>query len=576
MTRGDTMTDSAQSLHLRHRAESALRERIKLSPEQFSAMSVEAAQHKLHDLQVHQIELEMQNEELRRIQAELDTSQARYFDFYDLAPVGYCTISAAGLVEQANLTAAALLGVTRADLQGQSLTCFILPDDQDAFYLFRQAAIGSHQPQTCELRLVNQLGEQIWALLQALSATDETGVKHLRIVLSNITERKATEAALEAARLKAEAASSAKSRFLASASHDLRQPAHALGMFVARLAQLPHDAHTSHLVDCIHESVRAMQDMLDGFFDLSQLDAKQTHITRVAFPISSVFDQLRHGLASAATDKGLRLRFRPSMAWVESDPGLLNRVLLNLVVNAVRYTQRGSVLVACRPTRDGTQLRLEVRDSGIGIAPHFHEDIFQEFFQIDNPERDPNKGLGVGLSIVARACRLLKHPIVVRSAPGYGTCFTVTVPLAPARPGGTYEDVNGLAPQTGFDGLRVLLVEDDAMGRAGVANLLTSWGCSVTTADGARAACDLYQQDQPPHIIISDYRLGGGINGIEAMAMLSALSGQRVAACLISGDTDANVRAQAQAAGLTLLHKPVRPAKLRSVIRHLIQPRPAP
>jgi CheY-like chemotaxis protein len=229
------------------------------------------------------------------------------------------------------------------------------------------------------------------------------------------------------------------------------------------------------------------------------------------------------------------------------------------------------VLVACRPTNDGSQLRIEVRDSGVGIVPEHHEDIFQEFFQIDNPQRDRSKGLGVGLSIVERACRLMEHPLAMRSAPGRGTCFTVTVPLVQARVGGKYEEPTHLASQDEFVGLRVLLIEDDALGRVGLSSLLASWGCSVKTVEGAQAADELYRQEKAPNMIISDFRLGGGVNGIEAVGMVRGATGQTIAACLISGDTDAKVRDQAQAAGLTLLQKPVRPAKLRSLMRHLVK-----
>jgi len=401
------------------------------------------------------------------------------------------------------------------------------------------------------------------------SSISYDGAPAVHLAVRDITQRKAIEAVLEAARSRAESSSQAKSRFLASASHDLRQPAHALGLFVARLAELPSDAQTRHLVDCMDASVRAMQDMLDGFFDISRLESEQTEIKKVGFPIQAVFEQLGNGFASAASDKGLRLRFRPSTAWVESDPGLLHRILLNLVSNAVRYTQQGSVLVACRPTRDGSRLRIEVRDSGVGIAAQHHENIFQEFFQIDNLQRDRSKGLGVGLSIVDRACRLLEHPLVMHSAPGSGTRFTLTVPVAPAQAGRKHEQTTEVATSVEFDGLRVLLIEDDALGRVGLASLLESWGCTVLAADGAQAGCKLFRRDQVPDIIISDFRLGGGVNGIEAVDMLSAAAGRRIAACLVSGDTDAGVRQKAQAAGLTLLQKPVRPAKLRSLVRHL-------
>lgn len=195
--------------------------------------------------------------------------------------------------------------------------------------------------------------------------------------------------------------------------------------------------------------------------------------------------------------------------------------------------------------------------------------IFQEFFQVNNSQRDRRMGLGVGLSIVERACRLLDHRLVMQSAPGCGTRFTLTMPMALAQPGGWPLENTELVRGREFDGLRVLLVEDDVLGRVGMADLLESWGCTVLAAEGAQAGCDLLRPDQPLDIIISDFRLGGGINGIEAVAMLRAAAGRRIAACLVSGDTDADLGQQAEAAGLTLLKKPVRPANLRSLMRQL-------
>ena len=227
------------------------------------------------------------------------------------------------------------------------------------------------------------------------------------------------------------------------------------------------------------------------------------------------------------------------------------------------------MLVACRPTRDGSQLRIEVRDSGVGIAAEHHEKIFQEFFQVNNFQRDRRMGLGVGLSIVDRTCRLLDHRLAMQSAPGCGTRFTLTLPMALAQAWARPQENTELVRGREFDGLRVLLIEDDVLGRAGMADLLESWGCMVLAAEGAQAGCDLLRPDQPLDIIISDFRLGGGINGIEAVAMLRAAAGRRIAACLVSGDTDADLGQQAEAAGLTLLKKPVRPANLRSLMRQL-------
>ena len=517
---------------------------------------------------------EKEIEQRKQVGADLLDSEQRYRTLVEWT-VEAIVVHREGKLLYANPAAVSLFGAGSArDLIGISIHDLTHPEHRD-LVLRRLKTHGDDGPDSpmMEQKLARLDGATIYVEVKGTSISFD-GIPARLASLRDITERKAIEAAVDATRLKAEELSRSKSRFLTSASHDLRQPAHALGMFVARMAELPHDEQTKHLVASMDASVRAMQDMLDGFFDISRLDSEQTHVSLAAFPIQGILEKLRDSVGRAANDKGLRLRLRPSVHWVESDPGLLLRILLNLVNNAVRYTQQGTILVACRTTNDGTRLRIEVRDSGVGIPARHHEDIFQEFFQVDNPERDRSKGLGVGLSIVDRACRLLNHPLSMRSAPGAGTCITVTVPLASALPGPAQLDSNELGAQTSFDGLRVLLIEDDALGRDGLASLLASWGCRVMTADGAQAACDQCQQDHAPDIVISDFRLGGGINGIQAISSLNAVVGRPVAACLISGDTDVNVREQAKVAGLTLLQKPVRPAKLRSLIQHLVRNRP--
>jgi signal transduction histidine kinase/ActR/RegA family two-component response regulator len=375
-------------------------------------------------------------------------------------------------------------------------------------------------------------------------------------------------------RAEAERANLEKSRFLASASHDLRQPAHALGMFIDRLDQLTYDAQSKGLVVSAKAAVREMQDMLDDMFDLSRLDIKSTQTQIQSFPLNTLFDALRSGLANEATAKGLRFRVRPSEVWLRSDSTLLRRILLNLVNNSIRYTSSGSILVACRPTHGGTHARIEVWDSGIGIAPEDQEKVFQEFYQVANPQRNRKLGLGVGLSIVERCCRLLELPLSLQSVLGGGTRVTVTVPLTDAKPQVPDEDILRSSVPSILSGCKVMVIEDDEMGREALAGLLASWGYSVIAVEGAKMAADRLKKDQLPDIIISDLRLGDGINGIEAVRMLRSLADQKIPACVISGDTDGQVRQQVEAAGLILLSKPVRPAKLRSVLRHLTQVHP--
>ena len=367
----------------------------------------------------------------------------------------------------------------------------------------------------------------------------------------------------------AETATRAKSRFLAAASHDLRQPTHALGMFVARLAQLPHEPETHQLIGNLEASVQAMQDLLDALLDISRLDAQSVPVQVRPFALTDLFEQLGSSLALTADQKGLRLRVRPTAVWLHTDPALLMRILLNLLGNALRYTPSGTVLLACRTSTDGLHARIEVWDSGIGIAPKHHQNVFKEFYQVANHERDQGKGLGLGLNIVQRTANLLDLPIDLQSGLGCGTRFSVRVPLAPA---GTDHDRRAAQrpdPLAQLTGLVVLVVDDNALARDGLVSLLTSWGCVVGAAEGLAQALQHLEQGFMAQVIISDYRLGEGDNGIDAIGQLRLTAGLSIAACLMSGDTDPALILAAKHEGLTLLHKPVRPAKLRSLLRRL-------
>lgn len=380
------------------------------------------------------------------------------------------------------------------------------------------------------------------------------------------------ESALQLRKNEAEAASRAKSRFLAAASHDLRQPAHALGLFVARLQQLPQDAPTRELVAGVDASVHALQDMLDAFFDYSRLDSQLTHANPRSFDLNPMFDSLHTSFAGTAQQRGLRLRVRPAPVWVHSDPVLLHRVLLNLLSNAVQHTPQGSVLLACRVSRAEGMVRIQVRDSGIGIASAQQAKVFEEFYQVENPERDRSKGLGLGLSIVERSCKLLGHPIELHSALGCGSTFTLRLPLGTAEAASSQDAAPEAALLPDLQGMQVLLLEDDALGSVALKGLLQSWGCSVVEAASAKAALASLHLHAQPHCIVSDYRLAGAYNGVQAILQLRQQLGQDVAACVISGDADDTVKDQTRQAGLILLQKPVKPAKLRSVLRHAWTP----
>ncbi|MBT0568769.1 response regulator [Curvibacter sp. CHRR-16] len=366
----------------------------------------------------------------------------------------------------------------------------------------------------------------------------------------------------------AELATLAKSRFLAAASHDLRQPTHALGMFVARLGQLSLTDEARHVVRNLEASLSAMQDLLDGLLDLSRLEAGAVQAHAKPVPLQLIFDDVRKSYENVAQAKGLRLRVVSNSHWVQTDPVLLKQIVMNLVSNAIRYTDTGSVLLGARRLVKDNALRLDVLDTGIGIAPEHQERIFQEFFQIGNQARDRNLGLGLGLSIVQRTARLLGHALAVQSNLGQGTRFSIVLPLAEPVAASMATLPVGMA-ETDVAGMRVWLIEDDDLVRQSVADLLQSWGCEVYACSGGHAALAQLNQWPSPDVIVSDYRLADGMDGIETIVAVREHLGTLTPACLISGDTDADLLARVKEGGLTLLHKPVRPAKLRSFLRRL-------
>ena len=369
-----------------------------------------------------------------------------------------------------------------------------------------------------------------------------------------------------------EAANLAKSRFLAAASHDLRQPLHALNLFVAQLRTETDQAERNRVTAQIDAAVTAMNDLFNALLDISRLDAGALAPEVTDFPIARVLQRIETTFAPAAREKGLRLRMVPSDAWVRSDFILLERILLNLVSNAVRCTGRGGVLVAARRRRG--QLRIEVRDTGVGIPADQTQKIFGEFYQLASSERDRRGGLGLGLAIVDRLCRLLDHPLELTSTPGKGSCFAVSLPLIPPQQKPMEPSVAAHTVADPASGKLIVVIDDDALVLDGMRGVLRSWGCFVVTGESdAEVLADLAGDDRRPDLIISDYRLGDGENGIETIHRLRGAFRAPVPAFLITGDIAPERLREARASGFHLLHKPVGPMALRAMINQLLRGR---
>jgi signal transduction histidine kinase len=319
-----------------------------------------------------------------------------------------------------------------------------------------------------------------------------------------------------------EAANLSKSRFIAAASHDLRQPLQALGLFVAQLRGRVSAGERERIVDHVGTAVGEMNELFNALLDVSKLDAGVVAPSLSEFPISHLLQRLETTFTGAAHEQGLRLRVVSSGAWVRSDMILLERILLNVVSNAVRYTSHGGVVVGCR--QRGGRLRIEVWDSGPGIPEDQRQKIFAEFYQLAKPGRNRGGAIGLGLAIVDRLCRLLDHPIELTSSLGRGSRFTVIVPT-----------------------FRVLVAQS----------------CK-------QAMSQFGEHDERPDLIVSDFHLPDGETGIEVIEQMRDVFGMSIPAFLVSGDTSPERLREAHAKGYYLLHKPVSPLRLRAVLNQVL------
>ena len=380
-------------------------------------------------------------------------------------------------------------------------------------------------------------------------------------------ERLEREVARRTAEL--ESANAFKTRFLAAASHDLRQPLHALNLFVEQLRDAPDPAVRASLEARVEASIASLNDLFDALLDMARLEAGVLEPRPTAFPLERLLRRLEMTFGSVAGAKGLRLRIVSSALWVRSDFVLLERILLNLVANAVRHTERGGVVIGCR--RRGARVRLDVCDSGVGVPEERRQEIFREFRQLAPRETARTEGLGLGLAIVDGLARLLDHPIELDSCPGRGSRFSISVPRTVAE-GAIAATPAGPSLADPLPGRVIVVIDDDEAVLESMRGTLEKWGCTVLAAASTAAAIDaLAARGAHPDLIVSDCRLGADATGIDAIARVRAAAGDgAVPALLISGDTAPERLREASASGHRLLHKPLTPMALRAMLNRLL------
>jgi signal transduction histidine kinase len=372
-------------------------------------------------------------------------------------------------------------------------------------------------------------------------------------------------AVAEAARQRAEEANEEKTRFFASASHDLRQPVHALNLYASLLQKSATDGERRELLARIGNCIHTLDDLFNALLTVSRAEAASREANpRGAVSLEAAIDNAVTQLAPKAAQKGLELRRAPTSLWVRGDAIAVERILGNLLSNAVAYSERGKVLVGVR--RRGASVELQVLDTGIGIAEEHHRRIFDEFFQVANPGRDSAKGFGLGLVIVQRLCHAFSYGVHVRSVVGRGSCFSVAMPVA--EPAAQDEEAAPEEESAQFSRpVSALLVDDDAVIRDAIERVFRDWGVNLQIAASSEQALDLVATTPAAwSCLLLDLRLGGRIDGLELAGRLRERLGRALPVALLTGEAEGPPLDKARALGYTVLRKPVKLMRLRAFL----------
>jgi two-component system, sensor histidine kinase len=483
-----------------------------------------------------------------------------------------------GRLVLANSTFLELLGLTREAAVGHKLIVHRDREVQRAMSALQERVFTTRVPQAADVS-VQALDDRRRRVLQTICAPifGSTGeVRSIAGIGRDVTEAREAAEMLREARDRAEAADHAKTRFLAAASHDLRQPLQAAILLADLIAQKPEAAApTRGSADGLRRTLDDMKRLVDSLFDVSRLDSGAVRPEITTFPLQSLLDQITITYRRLAGIKGIALVVVPTDAVVRSDRVLLARMLSNLIQNAVRYTHTGQVKIECQPA--GDHLRIRIEDTGVGISQQDLSRIWQEFEQLHNPERDRRQGLGLGLSIVRRLATLLNHRVEVSSGPGQGSCFIVSVPLVEVCAAASIPAPapNLAAPDVA--GRLVVIIDDDPLVLETLRMTLEDFGLNViAAADCADAVRRLGSAGRPPDLILADYRLRNGEVGAEAIAAIREAVGSQVPAIILTGelgslgdDLDQPLQ-DAERLGAALFRKPIRSTELLQAIRSMM------
>ncbi|HEY1543984.1 MAG TPA: MASE1 domain-containing protein [Xanthobacteraceae bacterium] len=458
---------------------------------------------------------------------------------------------------QRSQNAASILGFDpQQTFTGTQFLERVHPDDRAAFKASVRGVDPTNPSYSVTFRHVQPDGKEMW-LEETAKGEFDVGGRLVRIsgLTLDITARKRVEQELATARKAAEFADRAKSAFLAAASHDLRQPLQTVKLLQATLARCVEDREAHRLLAIIGQSLETMTDMLNSLLDINRLESGIVSPTTSDFPINEVFDALEADFAEAVKAKGLRWRLVRSAVTIRSDQRMLKEMIRNLLSNALRFTERGAILVGCR--RAGGSVRIQVWDSGIGIMGEHLPHIFEEHYQGTSGEQ--LGGFGLGLAIVQRLAKLLDHKIDVRSAPGKGSVFSTDVPMARDVPDAERRhNAPAKEPLASFHGT-ILLIEDDSFVRGGLDALLRSYGIhAVLAATGNEAVALVTKKGVRPDLVVTDYNLPGSMNGTASVKALRSVLARKIPAIVLTGDIRSQVIDAISKYDVSIAIKPLR------------------
>jgi two-component system, sensor histidine kinase len=490
------------------------------------------------------------------------------------APDAIIVVDASGRVRYANNQLTALFGYATDEVVGQPIE-MLLPERLRQRHVGHR--LGFHQ--SLRIRPMG-VGQELFARRNdgsefpveiSLSPIGDGEQRFVAAVIRDATERRTAELELRQARAEADRANQAKSRFLATASHDLRQPLQTLVLLNGTLRRTARDADMLDAIEQQGQAISAMSRLLNALLDISKLESGSIQVEITDFDLGAALEQLRDDFHIQAADKGLRLEVECSRVRAHTDRTLVIQVLRNLVANAIKYTDEGSIRLCCRT---GTQMvYVDVVDTGIGISAENLRCIFDEFFQAGATSHSARQGYGLGLSIVQRIAGLLGLGIAVKSEPGVGSTFTVALPAgASAAAEASHALGRNPPPQVrGADGRSILLVEDDAAVRKAMQVFLKSEGYRVEAAASLDEAMQLSEHNPRIDLVISDYHLAE-TRGTEVIAALRTKLGMGLASILMTGDTSSAIKELSRDNQLRIISKPVDAEELLDLIRILMPP----